>query len=118
MSWINSVGNFFKNLFSSKTGAAILNGIKKAAPYINEAIQLATIAAGFIGGPAGATVAGVLAFAEKYGIEAVVKPGATDAEIKTAIRDAVVAVLRLKFPDASASDLNRAVELAVGSLKS
>jgi hypothetical protein len=58
-----------------------------------------------------------LAAANKFGVQAIIAPGATDAQIGTALRDAVVAALKLKYPNASTADLNRAVELAVGAVK-
>jgi hypothetical protein len=117
MNFLKKIAAFFVGLFSKKTADAILAGIRKAAPYIESAMKLAGVVAGIIGGPAGKTVAAVLAAAAQLGVDAIVKPDATDAEIGTALRDIVVAALRKQFPDASLADLNRAVELAVGALK-
>ena len=117
MSLLSKIGAFFSSLFSAQTAAAILNGIRAASPYISAAMELSGMAAGIIGGPAGVTISGVLAVADKFGVRALIKPGATDADLKTAIRDSVVDALRMKFPNASTSDLNRAVELAYGAVK-
>ena len=117
MSWISKVATFIASFFSPKTANAILAGIRKAAPYLSAAIELSGMAAAIVGGPAGVTISTVLAAADKFGVEAFIKPDATDADLKTAIRDAIVKALKLKFPTASTSDLNRAVELAYGAVK-
>ena len=113
---MKSVGGFFKGLFSSGTAKAILTGIRAAAPYVDAALELAAMAAPLCG-PAGRSVGGVIAFADRLGVEALVKPGASDAELGTALRDISVNALKMKFPEASTSNLNRAVEIAVGALK-
>ena len=117
MSLISKIAACIVGLFSKKTADAILAGIRAASPYISEAMALASMAASIAGGPTGLTIAGVLAAANKLGVQAIIAPGATDAQIGTALRDAVVAALKLKYPNASTADLNRAVELAVGAVK-
>ncbi len=117
MNWFGKIVNFLRGLFSRKTADAILGGIRKTAPYIDTAIELVQIGAAIVGGPVGRTVATVLEFAQKLGVDALLKPDATDAELGTAMRDIVVNALRVKYPEASTSDLNRAVELAVGATK-
>ena len=117
MNWLKSVGGFFKGLFSSRTVQAILKGIRDAAPYVEVAMELAGTAAAVCGGPTGRTVENALAFADSLGVKAALKRNATDAEIGTALRDITVNALKLKFPDANTSTLNRAVEIAVGALK-
>jgi hypothetical protein len=116
MSWLKKLGSFFAALFSPATAQAILSGIRKAAPYVDVALQLSTMAAGALG-PQGKTVATVLGLADKFGVQAFIKPDATDAELGTAIRDTIAAALKQKFPDASAADLNRAIEIAYGAVK-
>ncbi len=117
MSWLKAIGAFFAGLFTKKTADAVLAGVRKAAPYVSSALQLAAVVASVVGGPAGATVGTVLAAASKLGVDALLKPDATDAELGTAMRDIVVAALRKKFPDATTAQLNLAVELAVNALK-
>jgi hypothetical protein len=118
MNFFKKVAAFFAGLFSPRTAAALLAGIRKATPYIKTAMELAGIVAGVVGGPVGRTVASVIAAAGSIGVDALLKPDASDAELATATRDIVVEALRKRFPNASVSDLIRAVELAVGALKS
>jgi hypothetical protein len=117
MNWLKAIGSFFKGLFSKQTADAILAGVRKASPYIATALQLAGVVASIVGGPAGRTVAAVLAAAAQLGVESLLKPDATDAELGTAMRDIVVAALRKRFPNATTAQLNLAVELAVNALK-
>ena len=117
MNWLKKVGSFIASIFSASTAAKILAGIRAAAPYVSAAMELSAMAAAIVGGPAGMTIGTVLAACDKFGVPNLVKSGATDAELQTAIRDAIVTALRLKFPNASTSDLNRAVELAYGAVK-
>ena len=116
-SWLTKVGRFIASIFSAKTANAILAGIRAAAPYVSAAMELSAMAAAIVGGPAGKTIGAVLAVADKFGVQMLVKPDATDAELGTAIRDAIVAALKLKFPNASTADLNRAAEVAYGAVK-
>ena len=118
MNWLKSVFSFLGSLFSAKTANAILAGIRKAAPYVAEAMELSALAASVVGGPTGKTIAAALTVADKFGVQVLIKPGATDAEIGVAIRDAIAKALKLKFPDATDADLNRAIELAYGAVRS
>ncbi len=117
MSWIRKIAAFIAALFSGTTAQAILNGIRRAAPYVSEALELATLGASICGGAAGRTVATVVQFATRLGVPALLVPNATDAQLGTAMRDIVVAALKLKFPEADTASLNRAVEIAVGALR-
>jgi hypothetical protein len=116
MSWITNVSNFFKAIFSSKTSAAILAGIRRSLPLIELALQLAGVAASMTG--AGRTINAVLAVAEHLGVPALIKPDVTDAELSAALRDIVANAIKMKFPGASTADINRAIEIALGALKS
>lgn len=118
MNWLKKVASFFASIFSPKTATAILNGIRRAQPYIDLALKLSATAAAIIGGPAGKTVAGVLAVANEFGVDTLVRSDATDEQIGTAIRDAIAKAIQLKFPDASAADLHRAIEIAYGAVRS
>ncbi len=117
MAWLSKVKDFLLNVFSSKTASAILTGIRAAAPYVSSAMEVAAMAAQLTGGSTGRTVSTVLQLADRLGVQALLRPAATDAELGTALRDITVASLKLKYPDASTATLNRAVELAVGTIK-
>lgn len=117
MNFLKKIGQFFDSLFSKRTADAVMEGVRKAAPYIGMAMQITGIVAGITGGPAGRTIGTVLQAANELGVQSLVRQGATDEELATAMRDIVVASLRKKFPGASTADLNRAIELAVGAIR-
>ena len=116
MDWLKAAFDWLWGLFPKPVARRIYSGIRRTAPYLGPALEIAGLAATIM--PGGRTVAGILAVAQKLGVDALLKSDATDAELDVAIRDVVVAALRLKFPGAGTADLNRAVELAVGAIQS
>lgn len=114
--FLSKIGNFFKNVFSANTAAALFKGVKAAAPYVNAALQMAAMVSKFTP-EGGKTFGTVIRYAEALGITAVFEGEVTEQSVGTALRDITVKALRAKFPEASTSDLNRAVELAVGAIK-
>lgn len=116
MNWLRKVWDFFGTVFAPSTADKIMTGIRKAAPYIQMAMELASVAATFTKG--GRTVQAVLDYASHLGVQAVLSPNVTEAELGTVLRNLTVDALKLKFPQADTSTLNRAVEIAVGAIKS
>jgi len=114
--FLSKIGTFFKNVFSANTAAALVKGVKAAAPYVQAALQMCSMVEKFSPN-GGKTFGTVLRYAESLGINAVFEGEVTEASVGTALRDITVKALRAKFPEASTSDLNRAVELAVGAIK-
>jgi hypothetical protein len=117
MNWIKRVVSAVFGLFSRIDADDIIGGIRKAAPYVSLALNLSATAASIVGGPLGKTVAGVLAVADRFGVPVLIRPDATDAEIGTAIRDAIARAIVEKFPGAKLADINRAIELAYGAVR-
>jgi hypothetical protein len=115
MNWLRNTWDFVIGFFHSKPAAKIFNAIRRAAPYVDAAMAFAGIA--LQSTSAGRTLTNILATADALGVQAVLRPNATDAELAVALRNVVTAALKAKFPQAAGSDLNRAVEIAVGALK-
>lgn len=115
MNWLKKIGRFFAKLFSPSTAKAVVKGIQKAAPYVSAALELASIVDKVA--PMGKTYGAVMRYAEALGLKYVFEGEVTELKVQTALRDLTVKALQTKFPEASTSDLNRAVEIAVGALK-
>jgi hypothetical protein len=116
MSWLKWVVDKAKSIFTQQNAHRILESIRKAAPYADHALEIAQVGASFCG-PTGRTVGAILSFAERVGVHPLIAAGASDRELALAMRDIAVEALKKKYPNAANSDLNRAVEIAVGALK-
>lgn len=116
MNWLKKVWDFVGMVFSPSTTKAIMKGIRRAAPYVQMALELAGIAkslAPFQGNTWGT----VMRYADALSLNYVFDGEVTELKVQTALRDLTVKALKAKFPEASTADLNRAVEIAVGALK-
>lgn len=111
MNWLKSIAKFFKALFSPETAAAIQKGIETAAPYIKQALEVVKVIAALTPTRADDEI---LALLEKYGLPAILEPGANRAEI---LRQVALAELQKKYPGISDRTLNRAIEIALGAVK-
>lgn len=111
MSWIKKIGSFFARLFSKKTAAAIQRGIEACAPYIETALSICTAIAAMTPTRADDEI---IALIKRYAVPVVWNPAGDRGDV---LRDIALAALRKQFPAASTSDLNRAIEVAVGAIK-
>ncbi len=111
MNWLKAIGSFFARLFTPETAVAIQRGIEACAPYVESALQVASIITYLT--PT-RTDDEILKAIKHYAVP-VVWGGAGDRS--AVLREIAVAALQKKFPTASGSDLNRALELAVGAIK-
>ena len=118
MGWLKKVWDFMGKLFSPSTANAIMLGIRAAAPYVQTALTLCSAAQALAPREApGKTFGTVMRYADYLNIPFVFDGEVTELKVQTALRDLTVKALRAKFPEASAADLNRAVEIAVGAIK-
>lgn len=108
---VDWIGSFFAGLFSPKTTAAIKAGVEACAPYVATALSIARTVAAFTPTRADDEI---LRLIEHYAVPVLWNPAGDRADV---LREIAVAALRKSFPKASAADLNRAVEIAVGALK-
>lgn len=111
MSWLRSIGNFFKSLFNPQTAAAIQRGLEAAAPYIGPALEVVKLIAAVTPTRADDEIVKLI---ERYVSPVVLTPEADRAEV---LRKIAVAELEKRFPGVAERVLNRAIEIAYGALK-
>ncbi len=115
MNFLRSVWDFLGRLFSPNTQKAIFGGIRRATPYLAQALEYVRLAELVVGPDR--TPTKVLRVADQLGVHQFISAAPNDDELRTALRDIVVKALRLAFPGAKTSLLNLAVEIAVSSLR-
>jgi hypothetical protein len=111
MNWVKKIGSFFAGLFSARTAAAIQRGIEASAPYVGQALSVATAIAALT---PNRTDDEIMAVAKRYAVPVAWGSAEDRGEVLRAVG---LAALRKTFPQAPASDLNRALEVAVGAIK-
>jgi len=108
--FLQSIALFFARLFGADMWQRLLRGVEIAAPYLEFAYELVSIAAQ---ATPNRTDDELLALARQLGVPAIWQSQDKGA----AIRELVAAALRIKWPDLPDRIINRAIELAYGALR-
>ncbi|GIU74776.1 MAG: hypothetical protein KatS3mg004_1863 [Bryobacteraceae bacterium] len=107
---IDAIKYWLSRLLSRDLVRNVLDGIERAAPYLDTAYELVQTAARLA---PNRTVAELASVADALGVPAVWRSDDKGA----AIRELVLAALRWRFPQVPDRVLNRAIELAYGALR-
>ena len=113
MNWLRSIGRFFQSLFSPGVANAILKGIEAAAPFVPQALNIVEAIAK---ATPNRTDDEIVALFKKYwGTVPITALGVqSNSDV---LRDIALKLLKERFPSEGDSTLNRAIEIAYGTIK-